>query len=65
MDGCQLLARVGQQPRHTLVTVAGEIDIVTVPRPACRGPLTPPAAAGRPGSACCPPQRARTRLPRR
>jgi hypothetical protein len=67
MDGCQLLVRVGQQPRHTLVTVAGEIDIVTAPR-RLRGPLTPPAAAGqpvvvdpprsrsstRPGSACWP-----------
>jgi anti-anti-sigma factor len=43
MDGCQLLVQVREQQRHTLGTVAGEIDIVTVPQ--LRGPL---AAAARP-----------------
>jgi anti-sigma B factor antagonist len=46
MDDYGLTVEVRQEPGHTLATVAGEVDIATVPQLQER--LAAPAAAGRP-----------------
>jgi anti-sigma B factor antagonist len=46
MDDYGLTVEVHQEPGHALVTVAGEIDIATVPQ--LRERLAAPAASGRP-----------------
>src|SRR5580693_5948518 len=46
MDDYGLTIEVHQEPGHVLVTVAGEVDIATVPR--LRERLAAPAASGRP-----------------
>ena len=46
MDDYGLTIEVRQEPGHVLVTVAGEVDIATVPQ--LRERLAAPAASGRP-----------------
>ena len=46
MDDYGLTVEVRQEPGHVLVTVAGEVDIATVPQ--LRERLAAPAASGRP-----------------
>ena len=46
MDDYELTIEVRQEPGHVVVTVAGEVDIATVPQLQKR--LTEPAASGQP-----------------